>query len=58
MSMIINQEFMTEHVIKPMEAKFKDIEAKLWLIKNDVKYIREQVKEEKEKKEKEEKKVK
>jgi len=53
--MIINQAYMDEYVIKPMEAKFKDIEAKLWLIKNDVKYLREEKKKEKEQ-EKEEKK--
>lgn len=46
MSMIIDQNFMEEEVIKPIIKRLKDLEQKLWLIKNDVKYLREEKKKE------------
>ncbi len=47
---------MEEYVIKPIQAKLKELEATMWLIKNDVKYLREEQKKQKE--EEKEKKVK
>ena len=55
-SMIIDQNYMEEYVIKPIQAKLKELEATMWLIKNDVKYLREEQKKQKE--EEKEKKVK
>ena len=57
MGMIINQEYMEENVIKPIDKRLKDIEAKLWLINNGVKRLLEKEKE-REEKEKKIKKVK
>ena len=50
MSMIIDQNYMEEYVIKPIEKKLKELEATMWLIKNDVKYLREEKKKEEKKK--------
>ncbi len=50
MAMRIDQEFMEEYVIKPIEKKLKELEATMWTMKNDIaKLMREVIKEEKKK---------
>ena len=51
MAMRIDQEYMEEYVIKPIQKKLKELESTMWVMKNNIaKLMREVIKEETNKK--------
>ncbi len=58
MSMRIDQNFMEEEILKPIQGKLKELEAMMWVMKNNIALLTKVKKEEEEKKEKKEEKKK